>query len=663
MENNRFIKLIKKRILVIISLLTVLILLFTASILLMSHNNKNEYILIDIFGRQRMITQMITKDINRKYNILQSIQRGPLVESKETLNKKIDLLNDSLKKATDEFGMTFDSLHSGVLETKNITINLDKSIKNMEPAVQETESQWVEFKKSVEIMMNSNQVDQSTTKALIFINSSNEQLLTYCDKLTQGLISSQKKGQNINIFIAFGLCLLSLVLLIFSILNLERYIVNPINELYKEINNFGLLKKDFNKIPVKNGMAPVLEDVNIGVNKLNKLIELIQNINQDISFDGILKYIYFSFSDFIPYSHIGIAMIKESEGMLEASYGISDAELSDLPKKLYGLKAYIAETSLGRVITEGAPRVINDLETYTANSHNEYNKILLEAGIRSSIALPLKISNKPVGVIFFSAMEKEIYEHQHITFLETLSDSIAISLKNNIFIYELLYSTILALAKMAEARDEDTGEHLERMKQYSVMITQCLLEDKIYEDEITIDFIKDIERFSPMHDIGKVGIRDGVLLKPGKLTNEEFDIMKMHTIYGAEVLKTAEKNIKKQNKSLFKMGIEITMGHHEKWDGSGYPYHKSGQDIPLSARIVAVADVFDALASKRPYKEPFSFEESFQIIMDGKGKHFDPDIVDTFVRHRDDIYRLYLSFNSSYGLNKESKEDKAFLAI
>jgi response regulator RpfG family c-di-GMP phosphodiesterase len=629
----------------------------------MSHNNKNEYILIDIFGRQRMITQMITKDINRKYNILQSIQRGPLVESKETLNKKIDLLNDSLKKATDEFGMTFDSLHSGVLETKNITINLDKSIKNMEPAVQETESQWVEFKKSVEIMMNSNQVDQSTTKALIFINSSNEQLLTYCDKLTQGLISSQKKGQNINIFIAFGLCLLSLVLLIFSILNLERYIVNPINELYKEINNFGLLKKDFNKIPVKNGMAPVLEDVNIGVNKLNKLIELIQNINQDISFDGILKYIYFSFSDFIPYSHIGIAMIKESEGMLEASYGISDAELSDLPKKLYGLKAYIAETSLGRVITEGAPRVINDLETYTANSHNEYNKILLEAGIRSSIALPLKISNKPVGVIFFSAMEKEIYEHQHITFLETLSDSIAISLKNNIFIYELLYSTILALAKMAEARDEDTGEHLERMKQYSVMITQCLLEDKIYEDEITIDFIKDIERFSPMHDIGKVGIRDGVLLKPGKLTNEEFDIMKMHTIYGAEVLKTAEKNIKKQNKSLFKMGIEITMGHHEKWDGSGYPYHKSGQDIPLSARIVAVADVFDALASKRPYKEPFSFEESFQIIMDGKGKHFDPDIVDTFVRHRDDIYRLYLSFNSSYGLNKESKEDKAFLAI
>ena len=185
------------------------------------------------------------------------------------------------------------------------------------------------------------------------------------------------------------------------------------------------------------------------------------------------------------------------------------------------------------------------------------------------------------------------------------------------------------------------------MKIYSAKIAEYLLEDQIYDDVVTLSFIKDIERFSPMHDIGKVGIRDGILLKPGQLTDEEFEEMKKHTNYGAEVLRTAEGNIIKQSQSMFKMGIEIAEGHHEKWNGTGYPNKRSGKDIPLSARIVAVADVLDALTSKRPYKKAFPFEESFNLIIEGKGNHFDPNIIKTLIKHKEDIYNLYMSFKDT----------------
>jgi HD-GYP domain-containing protein (c-di-GMP phosphodiesterase class II) len=123
--------------------------------------------------------------------------------------------------------------------------------------------------------------------------------------------------------------------------------------------------------------------------------------------------------------------------------------------------------------------------------------------------------------------------------------------------------------------------------------------------------------------------------------------MKKHAVYGGEILRAAECNINKQNHSMFKMGIEIAEGHHEKWNGTGYPNKKSGYDIPLSARIVAVGDVFDALTSKRPYKEAINFEESFNYIVEGRGIHFDPNIVDCFIRHKSEIFQLY-SDNQKY---------------
>ncbi len=422
-----------------------------------------------------------------------------------------------------------------------------------------------------------------------------------------------------------------------------KYLTEPINDLFNKIGNISILNKNSSSIPNAE-LKPVIEEINLGFNKLDKLIELIENMNKDVSFEGILNYIYSTFSEFIPYSHIGIALLKDNGKILEGSYGISAPSLNDLPKKLVGLRAEISRTSLESIVNNGTVRVINNLENYTKNKNADYNMLLLEAGIKSSITLPLKVNEKPIGIIFFSNVIENIYKDEHIEFLKTLSNSIAISLNKNIFIDEMLYSTLLALTKMAEARDEDTAEHLDRMTAYAVKITEFLRHDKLYCDQITVPFIKGIERFSPMHDIGKVGVKDGVLLKPGRLTADEYEEMKKHVTYGADVLRTAESNIAKQKYSMFKMGIEIVEGHHEKWDGSGYPYKKKGTEIPLSARIVAVADVFDALTSKRPYKSAFGFEESINYIIEGSGRHFDPKIIDSLSRHRNELQELCISF-------------------
>ena len=472
-------------------------------------------------------------------------------------------------------------------------------------------------------------------------------LMANWNGMLQELLAHQKQVASLYFIIAIIIFLTIVIMIYVSFVKLNKYLIEPLNELYNGIKSFSVLKiSKKNHFSTKKELIPVIDEINSMFDKLNKLIELISNLNKDVSFDGILHYIYSSFSEFIPYSHIGIALLHDDEKILEASYGISDPALNELPKKLAGIKAEISKTSLENIIINGTPRVINDLEKYTKNNDAEYNIVLKEAGIKSSITLPLKINQKPVGIIFFSSIYKNTYKQEHIAFLEILSDSISICLNKTIFIDELLYSTLLALAKMAEARDEDTGDHLDRMKRYTSKIAEFLLEDNIYGDVITVNFLKDIERFSPMHDIGKVGIRDGILLKPGQLTDEEFAEMKKHTVYGAEVLRVAEGNIKKQSHSMFKMGIEIAENHHEKWNGTGYPNKRSGSNIPLSARIVAVADVLDALTSKRPYKKAFPFEESFKLIVEGKGNHFDPNIIDSLIKHKEEIYKLFMSFKN-----------------
>ena len=190
-------------------------------------------------------------------------------------------------------------------------------------------------------------------------------------------------------------------------------------------------------------------------------------------------------------------------------------------------------------------------------------------------------------------------------------------------------AAIFGLAKLAEARDDETGAHLDRIRLYVYILAKELKKKPELNGVITKYFIEDIFLSSVLHDIGKVGIPDRILLKPGKLNKDEYDIMKSHCLFGNTTLKEAEKGSEKT--SFLKMGQEITLYHHEKWDGSGYPEGLAGNTIPLAARIVALADVYDALTTRRIYKPAYDHDFSKEIILKGRGQHFDPTIVDAFL--------------------------------
>lgn len=201
---------------------------------------------------------------------------------------------------------------------------------------------------------------------------------------------------------------------------------------------------------------------------------------------------------------------------------------------------------------------------------------------------------------------------------------------------------IFAMAKLAESRDPETGEHLERMAEYGKLLCKNLRMLPKYEAVIDDKYVDNIYAASPLHDIGKVGIPDNILIKPGKLTREEFEIMKKHSKIGADTLRVV--NDKHPGNDLVRMGIEIAESHHEKWDGSGYPNGISGENIPLAGRILALGDVYDALTSKRVYKEAFSHDKSREIILEGRGTHFDPDVVDAFISVENEILTIKKRF-------------------
>jgi cyclic di-GMP phosphodiesterase len=191
--------------------------------------------------------------------------------------------------------------------------------------------------------------------------------------------------------------------------------------------------------------------------------------------------------------------------------------------------------------------------------------------------------------------------------------------------------TILTLASLAETRDNETGHHIRRTQHYVRLLAQDLRKNERYAAELDDDTIELLFKSAPLHDIGKVGIPDRILLKPGKLTPEEFEVMKTHTTLGRDAIAMAETQLGVPVEFL-RYAKEIAYSHQEKWDGSGYPEGTSGEAIPLSARLMAVADVYDALRSRRVYKEPMSHEASVDIVIAGRGKHFDPAIVDAFAR-------------------------------
>jgi len=204
---------------------------------------------------------------------------------------------------------------------------------------------------------------------------------------------------------------------------------------------------------------------------------------------------------------------------------------------------------------------------------------------------------------------------------------------------------IVSLSALAESRDNETGAHIVRTQEYVKVLAENLsLSDK-YSSLLTSNYIELLYKSAPLHDIGKVGIPDNVLLKPGKLTFDEFEIMKNHSTIGAQALSTAEEQL--GTSSFLQIAKEISLTHHEKWNGSGYPNQLSGEDIPLSGRLMALADVYDALISKRVYKPAFTHVEAKNIILEGDGTHFDPDVIQAFLAVEDQFIHIAAAYQDA----------------
>ena len=188
---------------------------------------------------------------------------------------------------------------------------------------------------------------------------------------------------------------------------------------------------------------------------------------------------------------------------------------------------------------------------------------------------------------------------------------------------------VFALSDVIESRDGETGDHVNRTQRYVENLLSYIRKDPEYRGLLTDDYIFHVVRAAPLHDIGKIKIKDEILNKPGKLTKEEFEQIKLHTVYGAEIIDHTISKI--SNQDFLPIARNIALYHHEWYDGTGYPEHKKGNDIPFEARVMALADVYDALVSKRCYKEAYPKEEALEIIKEEEGSHFDPKLVDYFI--------------------------------
>ena len=215
-------------------------------------------------------------------------------------------------------------------------------------------------------------------------------------------------------------------------------------------------------------------------------------------------------------------------------------------------------------------------------------------------------------------------------------------------INKLQNGLIMVLADMVESRDQSTGDHVRKTAAYAGIIMRQLKKDGIYTDQLTDSFMQNVVNSAPLHDVGKIHVPDSILNKHGRLTDEEFEQIKQHTTSGSEIIARATNMVSEGDGGFLKEAKDLALYHHEKWNGTGYPCGLKGEEIPLSARIMAVADVFDALVSRRSYKEGFPMERAMQIIHEGSGTHFDPQIVEAFERARDEVEQVMLSHQSQF---------------
>lgn len=395
------------------------------------------------------------------------------------------------------------------------------------------------------------------------------------------------------------------------------------------------------QVPVtaRNEIGRMTEAFNHLSARMRAMFRLTDRIGQGTSLHEALSFISEEFGAFLPVDWVGVLLLTpdRSQVALERLHRKMDGSMRE--GDCFPVVHALPEAELARHLA-----VANgNLDALAASPGDDDSFIthLVRDGMHSAVLMPLTRGRFGDALLVFACAEKHAYTPEHVEFLGNLTVQVSHILEKTVVLEGLVVAAVEGLAKLAESRDPETGDHLVRMSLYSAILAEDLGRDGPYRAQISPAYVRDVFRFAPMHDIGKVGIGDDILLKPGRLTPEERAVMEQHPVIGGQVLRRSEEQMRALGHSIFQVGIEIAECHHEKFDGSGYPKGLRGEEIPLSARIIAVADVFDALTSKRPYKEAWPVEKALGVIREEAGRHFDPAVVAALERSLARVLDIY----------------------
>lgn len=295
--------------------------------------------------------------------------------------------------------------------------------------------------------------------------------------------------------------------------------------------------------------------------------------------------------------------------------------------------------SLVEILKRGNPRVINNLLTTESGVHEHTHRIGRE-GYSASYTLPMFHNGNFIGFLFFNSFQQDVFSEAALSQLDLYGHMISLMVINELTNIQTLSAALKTTGHITHHRDPETGSHLDRMSRYSRLIARALADRYQLDD----DYIEHIFMFSPLHDIGKIAIPDRILLKADTLTHEEMQVMRTHPLRGGEMIGDLLKNFGLEGTQHVDMLRNIAMYHHEAVNGGGYPEGKSGAQIPLEARIVAVADVFDALTSKRPYKEAWDNDRAFDFLRRMAGERLDDDCVAALLSQRPAVEEIQRQF-------------------
>ncbi len=591
---------------------------------------KHDYVVLNLAGQLRALAQTMV----RESLYFQEHSDSPAAAA---------IYRKNLNQQAEEFGKIVAALQKRVLppeltgRSEPLICSWDQqSIAQLDL----TARTWQEFSNGIGAALDGSADREAMRRAANFIMENEGWLTVVAANLSNAFQEMMEGKMQLISNFNQGSLIFSLLAVVALLLMLYYSFIFPLRQTMSGVERIANGEFGF-QIPQQGSreLGHMVGRLNLFSRRIHSIFQLTDSISQANTLSETLRFVFNEFRTLLPLDWVGMLVMDGSGERFVLQHRFTEGETM-----LNEGDSFLAKgTLLGQAMEEQKPLHLPDLEQIAADDEKaEFAAKLAEDGRRSAIFYPLAVEGDWSAMVVFAFSEKDAYTPEHLELLGNIAIQVAHGFEKTVVTENLVITAVTGLAKLAESRDVDTGDHLLRMARYASLIAEELGREGEYRERVNTDLVRDIFRFAPMHDIGKVGIPDSILLKPGKLGSEEWHEMRRHPIIGGEVLRRCEMQMNAVGHSMFQVAIEIAECHHEQFDGRGYPSGLAGEDIPLSARVVTVADVFDALTSKRPYKEAWSVEQALTLFREEKGKQFDPVVVEAMERAMPRIMEVYM---------------------